>query len=368
MISANPWVNLNGIIYNLDQLKSGSFKSNLNPFELSTLNFCHAWLTGRHEFQLQTSGSTGPPKFITIKRKQMEASAGLTIKALKLKPDYTALVCLDTKYIAGQMMLVRCLTHGMNIVAVDPSSNPFDKIHSSMSIDFAAFVPYQIQTILNSSNYDRLDEMKCAIIGGAPLDLISKKELQALAGRFYTTYGMTETISHVALQQLNGEQAQEYFEVLDGIEISKDERGCLIIQASYLNPEKIITNDLVEIIDEKKFKWLGRWDNVINSGGVKVIPEKVELAVQEIFDSLKLPNHFFVTGLPDEKLNQRVFLIVEGSSFPNDIQLKIKKDIEKKIGRYERPKELKFISNFIRTENGKVKRSDTLNLVPIRPQ
>jgi O-succinylbenzoic acid--CoA ligase len=367
-MSTKPWINLNGIIYNLDQVTSGSFKNDLSLFEQSTLTFCHDWLTGKQEFQLQTSGSTGAPKIITITRKQMEASADLTIKALKLKPDYTALVCLDTKYIAGQMMLVRCLAHGMNMVVVDPSSNPFDKIHSSLSIDFGAFVPYQLQSILNSSSSERLSKLKCAIIGGAPVDHITKKELQSLMCTFYATYGMTETISHVALQQLNGEQAQEYFEVLDGIKIGIDERGCLVIQASYLNPEKIITNDLVEIIDEKKFRWLGRWDNVINSGGVKIVPEKIELAVQEIFDSLKLPNQFFAAGLPDEKLNQKVALIVEGSSFPGNIQWKIEKELEEKIDRFERPKELKFISNFIRTENGKVKRSETLNLIPIRPQ
>jgi O-succinylbenzoic acid--CoA ligase len=179
---------------------------------------------------------------------------------------------------------------------------------------------------------------------------------------------MTETISHIALQQLNGEQAQDYFEVLDNIEISKDERGCLAIQSAYLGKDKIITNDLVEVIDGTKFKWLGRRDNVINSGGIKVVPENVELVVQEIFDSLKLTNRFFVYGLPDEKLSQKIVLIVEGASFPNDIQRKVEKEIVEKIGRYERPKELKFISNFRQTENGKVRRADTLNLVPIRPQ
>ena len=368
MMSTKPWVNLNGIIYNLDQLKSGSFKNNLNPFEQSTLTFCHDWLAGKQKFQLQTSGSTGSPKIITLTRSQMEASARLTINALQLKSNYTALVCLDTKYIAGQMMLVRCLTHGMNTIAVDPSSNPFDKISSSLSIDFAAFVPYQVQTILNSSNIKRLAKLKCVIVGGAPLALITKNKLHSMTCKFYATYGMTETISHVALQQMNGEQPKDYFEVLDEIEISKDERGCLVIQVNYLNPKKIITNDLVEIIDEKKFRWLGRWDNIINSGGVKIMPEKVELAVQEIFDSLKLTNRFFIYGLQDEKLNQKVVLIVEGSSFPCDIQLKVEKEIEEKIERYERPKELKFIGNFIQTENGKVIRVDTLNLIPIRPQ
>ena len=363
-----PWLNLNGIIYSFEQLKSGSFKSNLNLFEQITLNFCCDWLNQKQEFSLQTSGSTGSPKIITIARKQMEVSASLTIKALKLKPDYTALVCLDTKYIAGQMMLVRCLTYGMNIVAVDPSSNPFDKIYSSLSIDFAAFVPYQLRIILGSSSRPRFDKLKCAIIGGAPLDLITKKELQFFRCSFYATYGMTETISHVALQRLNGEQAQDYFEVLDNIKISKDERGCLTIHSAYLGKEKIITNDLVEVMDDTKFKWLGRWDNVINSGGVKVVPEKIELIVQEIFNSLQLSNQFFVAGLPDEKLTQKVTLIVEGNPFDEETKVKIIQGFEDKINTYERPKELIFIKRFINTENEKVRRADTLNLVPIRPQ
>jgi len=368
MMSKEPWVSLNGRKYNLDQLKSGSFKNDLNPFEQSTLRFCHDWVNGKQNFQLQTSGSTGAPKILTITREQMEASAALTIRALKLKSDYAALVCLDTKYIGGQMMLVRCLTLGMNSIAVDPSSNPFDKIPPSISIDFAAFVPYQLQTILNSSNSARLDELKCAIIGGAPLELFTKNKLRSLQCRFYATYGMTETISHIALQQLNGEHPQDYFEMLEDIEISKDDRGCLTIHANYLSPQKIITNDLVEIIDQKKFRWVGRWDNVINSGGIKVVPEKVELEVQQIFDDLRLRNRFFIFGLPDERLHQKVTLLVEGSPFPKDVQVKIEMKLEEKLDRYQTPKELKFISSFLETENGKVKRLETANLIPIRAQ
>jgi o-succinylbenzoate---CoA ligase len=368
MTSAIHWVNLNGIIYTSDQLKSGSFKSGNNPFEESTLRFCQDWLTGKQEFHLQTSGSTGSPKIITASRKQMEASARLTIEALQLKSHDTSLVCLDTKYIAGQMMLVRSLTHRMNIMAVDPSSNPLESIPFSQPVDFAAFVPYQLETILNSTHSIRLAKLKHVIIGGAPLDQKTRKALDSMACTFYATYGMTETLSHIALQQLNGEQAQDYFEVLDKIAISKDRRGCLTIHANYLGPKKIITNDLVELIDLKKFRWLGRWDNIINSGGIKVVPEKVELAVQKIFEDLNLLNRFFVFGFPDERLHQKVVLLIEGSAFPNEIQGKIEMMLEEKLDLYHRPKELRFTPNFKETENGKIKRSETANLIPIRAQ
>ncbi len=368
MTSAINWVNLNGVIYTFDQLKSVSFKSGNNPFEESTLRFCQDWLTGKLEFKLQTSGSTGSPKIMTVSREQMEASARLTIEALQLKSNDTSLVCLDTKYIAGQMMLVRSLTHRMNIVAVDPSSNPFERIPLSQPLDFAAFVPYQLETILNSTHSIRLGKLKHSIIGGAPLDLKTRKALHSMACKFYATYGMTETLSHIALQQLNGEQSQDYFEVLDKIAISKDGRGCLTIHANYLGPEKIITNDLVELIGPKKFRWLGRWDNIINSGGIKVVPEKVELAVHKIFEDLNLMNRFFVFGLPDEQLHQKVVLFVEGSALPSETQRKIEMMLDEKLDRYHRPKELRFTPSFKETENGKVKRSETANLIPIRAQ
>ncbi len=368
MTSAIHWVNLNGVIYTFDQLKSGSFKSGNNPFEESTLGFCQDWLTGKQEFKLQTSGSTGSRKIITVSRQQMEASARLTIEALQLKSNDTSLVCLDTKYIAGQMMLVRSLTHRMNIVVVDPSSNPFESIPLSLSVDFAAFVPYQLETILNSTHSIRLGNLKHSIIGGAPLDLKTREALHSMACKFYATYGMTETLSHIALQQLNGEQSQDYFEALDKITIGKDARGCLTIHANYLGPEKIITNDLVELISPKKFRWLGRWDNIINSGGIKVVPEKVELEVQKIFEDLNLKNRFFVFGFPDDRLHQKVVLLIEGSAFANETQAKIEMKLEEKLDHYHRPKELRFIPNFKETENGKVKRSETANLIPIRAQ
>src|SRR6478736_3435407 len=136
-MSQSPWIKVNEKRYSVDELRKPIVEDNLSGFEKSTLNFCRAWLTGQQEFTLQTSGSTGTPKPIALRRTQMEASARQTIEALKLKLGETALVCLETKYIAGQMMLVRSLTAGMNIIAVEPSSHPFDKIENQ-AVDFVA--------------------------------------------------------------------------------------------------------------------------------------------------------------------------------------------------------------------------------------
>src|SRR5882762_9260163 len=162
------WLQLNGRIYSYDQLKSGDRKGHLTEFEESTLAFCCEWIQGKDHFTLFTSGSTGAPKQITLRREQMEASARLTSAALGLQSGYHALLCLDTRYIAGQMMLVRSFVSGMNIVAVKPSANPFDSIKPDLRIDFAAIVPYQLHAILDSATgKNRLNNLKAVLIGGA---------------------------------------------------------------------------------------------------------------------------------------------------------------------------------------------------------
>ncbi|MEQ8425252.1 MAG: AMP-binding protein, partial [Cyclobacteriaceae bacterium] len=159
---------VNGVAYSHDQVVAGAFVANSN-FERSTLSFCQAWFTDKNTFSLMTSGSTGPPKEVTFTRDQMIASAKMTGDALNLKSESTSLVCLDTKYIAGQMMLVRSFVIGMNIIAVEPGANPLNTFSKNQSIDLAAFVPYQVQAILNSAP-EKLDNVKTAIIGGAPMD------------------------------------------------------------------------------------------------------------------------------------------------------------------------------------------------------
>jgi O-succinylbenzoic acid--CoA ligase len=253
---------------------------------------------------LSTSGSTGVPKKISFRRDQMISSARMTEKALNLKPNDSALVCLDTQYVAGQMMLIRSFVTGMNIIGTTPSANPLLEVSKNEKINFAAFVPYQLQAILNSSP-DRLNQINVAIIGGAPIDSTLKQELSNGKCKLYATYGMTETISHIALMKLNGENPSPYYSVLPEITIRQDKRNCLVIKADFLD-EEIITNDIVELIDNDQFNWIGRWDNVINTGGIKVVPEKIEKAIALAFGQSKLTNRFFVTGINDQQLGQRI--------------------------------------------------------------
>ena len=335
-----------------------------NTFEQNVFAFIQDWFSDTQTFSLQTSGSTGDPKTIRVTRDQMITSASLTERALNLLSGYTALLCLDPKFIAGKMMLVRSFVTGMRIIAVNPSVRILDQIPVA-SIDFAAMVPYQIQEILESPMADKLNNIKAILVGGAPLNEKVQKELTSIASRVYVTYGMTETISHVALRLVSGKNADDHFKVLPGITIRLDDRDCLVIRAPHI-PEEVITNDIAEIVGLYGFRWLGRWDNVINTGGIKVIPEQIEKVIDSIFKELGINNEFFVAGLPDPKLNQRVSLIVAKilTPYQKDQVLQL---CRQKIQLYAAPKELICLEKFYLTENGKVNRQKTVENITKRP-
>lgn len=354
-----PWLIVNGTSYSLSDIRQGKFSESSNPIENSSLSFCKDWLNGKQEFLLSTSGSTGPPKVIAVTREKLKASAQLTASYLGLKKEFTALVCLDTRYIAGVMMLVRSMETGMKMYIVEPAANPFEKIPNTVTIDFVALVPYQLESILQSDQKDRFDSLQIALIGGAPLSAKTRNALYKYPCSFYATYGMTETLSHIALQKLNGIDAQNFFQVLPGVMVSKDDRGCLVIQAPHLSTAPMITNDLIELVEPDKFRWLGRIDSVINSGGIKVIPERIESIIEPIMTSLHLPNRFFVAGVSDPLLGEVVTLIVEGDLTSNqeqDLRLRLKDG----LGRYEIPKTIRYATQFIQTDTGKIDKLKTL--------
>jgi o-succinylbenzoate---CoA ligase len=330
-------------------------------FEERTIDFCQRWLSGQQQFEIQTSGSTGTPKKIFISRQSMIASANATIQALGLQANQTSLVCLDTSYIAGIMMLVRSLEIGMNIIAMEPCANPFEGIEQEGKIDFTALVPYQVKAILQSPQKIFLNQLASVLIGGAPLDHSTKLALQSCQSLFFETYGMTETISHIALKQLNGAGRSNFFTTLPGVSIRQDERGCLCIVTSYLGHE-IVTNDIVEMVDVNKFIWLGRWDNVINTGGLKVFPETIESKIEGIFVQLNITNWFFITGLPDERWGQAVSLIVEGklSEYQEE---ELKQSLKSKLYKFEVPRSIICVPSLIRTDSGKINRMKTLALL-----
>jgi O-succinylbenzoic acid--CoA ligase len=332
-------------------------------FEETTFSFIQDWLTGNGRFTLFTSGSTGTPKEIVLTRNQLEQSAKRTLHALNLKPKQAALVCLDTKYIAGKMMLVRALEGNLKIIATEPTSNPLKNLSSDSQIDFTALVPLQVQEILKDRTFvERLNTIDKIIIGGAPINRALENRIQNLKCEAFATYGMTETVSHIALRQLNGKSKSPYFKVLDGISVSQDERDCLVIEMSEFS-DKIITNDIVELIDHNHFQWKGRWDNVINSGGYKISPEKVESEIEKILEQRSIVRSFFISSVQDNRLGQKLVLVIEGATLTLEEKNQLLTQLKSTLHPFEVPKEVLCVDQFSLTETGKINRNATLKLL-----
>ncbi len=352
-------ISINGKQVSLQSIKNHKAVPS-SDFEQHTFTFISSWLGGSESFVQATSGSTGNPKPITITRKQMIASAQMTIDALALKQGYRSLLCLSPEYIAGKMMIVRSFVGGMEIIAVTPSGNPLRSLPQNQRIDFAAMVPYQIHEIVRSDTANDLERIENIIIGGSTMDSETLSKLERYRCNIYSTYGMTETISHIALKRLTGGEASEYYTTLPGITISQDDRGCLVVQWSELG-KKIITNDIVEIVNPDSFKWIGRWDNVINSGGFKVVPEKVEQQIEKIFAELHISGQFFVGSLPDDRLGSKVVLFIQEKLIPKMLST-LQEKIAEHIPSIERPKSIVTGVRLVLTENGKINRKSTQNL------
>jgi o-succinylbenzoate---CoA ligase len=354
-------IRINESTFKLDSFLNSNTAFFSTDFERVVHDSIYQWVNFDTKFSFNTSGSTGTPKSIAFERKQLQASAQATIHAFALEPHQTSLICLNPSFIAGQMMIIRSLENSMNMVAIEPCNDPLQQISIDEKIDFAAFVPYQLQTILESTlSIDKLNRIKSVIIGGAPLDEKTILKLQSLDCQVYATYGMTETITHVALKKLNGSDRQGHFRALKGVSLSLDSRSCLVIEAPYL-AEKIVTNDIVELIDKESFQWLGRYDNIINSGGVKVIPEKVEATILSVFKNLSIHNRFFLIGMEDTMLGTKAVLVMEGTS--QFTKVEIINALKESLSKYEVPKAIFFVPNFIETQTQKINRTDTLKLV-----
>jgi o-succinylbenzoate---CoA ligase len=348
---------LNGRDVSIASIRSQTFKP-LTTFERSTIEFIDQWLEGTESFTQKTSGSTGAPKEIEIKREHMIRSALATAEALELNEGARAFICLDTRYIAGKMMIVRSFVTGMRMIFHEPTTNPFKEKEKWGEVDFIALVPLQVEEILASNNRNIFNHLNTVIIGGAPLREEARSALNGFSARIYLTYGMTETTSHVALQRINS--TEQAFHTLPGIGIEADERGCLILSVPWL-PEKIATNDSVQIISSRSFKWIGRVDNVINSGGIKVHPEKIEFQIEKILASLNVNRRVFIAGLPDKLLGEKVVLFVEGAQ-DDALGARLNLALKTILQRFEMPKSIEFIEKFSYTATGKVDRKQTLQV------
>ncbi len=310
--------------------------------------FILEWLDAKDYISVKTSGSTGIPKNITLKKIRVCNSATATVEFFGLNAGTKALLCLSAEYIAGKMMLVRAMIAGWDIYLAPPGKNPLAAIHSNF--DFTAMVPYQVHHSLPD-----LHKVKKLIVGGGAVSRALEVKLQKEKTRAFATYGMTETISHVAIRCLNGANRSSVFQALPGIEFSQDKNSCLQINAPRVLETPIATNDVVDLISPISFTIRGRIDNVINSGGVKIHPEGIEERLAEY-----IKESFFISSETDEFLGERVVLILESKEKK---MLEDYKDILQVLQPYEKPKKLLTSPQFIYTETGKIRRKDTLRSI-----
>ena len=315
-------------------------------------SFLADWWSDSQAMPLQTSGSTGAPKSICAAKSAMVASACATCRAFDLKPGNSALLCLPLRYIAGKMMVVRALVGGLRLITTEPGSTPLSQVHET--IDFAPLVPLQAATTLDlPDGAEQLARVRTILLGGGFVDPALEARLQQLPCRVFTSYGMTETLSHIALRAANGPERSERYTPLPGVHVSLSPAGTLQISAPYLGIDSLTTNDLAEIAPDASFCILGRVDAVINSGGVKIQAEQIE---QELRRRTGL--ELVAVPLPHPRLGQCVALLWEG---PAEAEASLQTACAA-LPRYHRPLQLKR-GILPRTETGKISRAGAIRLL-----
>lgn len=344
----------NGLHFSHNELKEVAYsliKEGV-AYEKVTGDFLLDWLNKEDHLYVATSGSTGQPKQIKLMKQAMVNSAIATGNFFGLEPGDKALHCLPSRFIAGKMMFVRALVLGLEIDFVEPSAHPiFDY---EKKYDFCALIPLQLKHTINYTQ-----NIKTIIIGGSKVTKPLLQKIKSCESKFYETYGMTETVTHVAISAIESKthKAENSFNALENVSFAQDDRGCLVIHAPKLVDHDLVTNDIVKLTSETSFKYVGRYDNVVNSGGIKLFPEQIEDKLQPVID-----NRFIVASEDDATLGEKLILIVEN---PRDSAESIANRIKhiKDLTKYEVPKKIYIVDKFSETVNGKIQRNKTIETV-----
>ena len=329
-------------------------------------DFLSEWNNDSDRVLVHTSGSTGKPKPMMVEKKRMLNSARITCDFLGLKPGDSALLCMSLDYIAGKMVVVRSIERHLHLISVSPSGHPLKDVNEE--ITFAAMVPMQVYNTLQvPEERERLSRIRHLIIGGGAIDAALEKELKSFPGNIaiWSTYGMTETLSHIALRRINGDEPSEWYQPFDSVHISQTEEGCLVIDAPQVCAETLVTNDIVEIepyiynkVEKLRFRIKGRKDNVICSGGIKIQIEEVETLLKP-----HLEKPFMLAKKKDGKFGEIAVLLTEDEDIKKveaTVRRLLSDESEKssdhKKYKYWIPKEFRYVEHLPLTETGKPKR------------
>lgn len=331
---------------------------------MSLHDFMDEWKSDSPYMKVKTSGSTGRPKEMLVEKRRMKASARITCDFLGLTSRDTALLCMPLDFIAGKMMAVRSMERGMRLISVEPSSHPLRDLDEVPS--FAAMVPMQVCcSLAEPVERVRLMEIKNLIIGGGAVDKDLADELRMFPNAVWSTYGMTETLSHIALRRLSGDKASDFYTPFNGVELSAAGDGCLVISAPAVCKDTLKTNDIVEFAsDGRRFRILGRKDNVVDSGGVKIHIEDVEAGL-----SGRIDVDFAVSKLPDRLFGEIVVLAVAkpelcaGAADKAELPVGSFAAAFGNLPKYWRPKRVFAVRQIPHTQTGKIARAEMAKLL-----
>jgi len=345
---------INGRRIYYDQLQDGKLEiGEFTDFERSTLNFITEWLTGEKEFSIKTSGTSGNPKTLSFSRKQLISSAQRTLDTFGLRSNDKILVCLNSSYVAGKMMLVRGMVGNLQMDIIDPTSNPLEKYNLG-SVDFIALVPNQLKKILDSSS-SKLVQIKTILVGGAHIHPELQEKCQSLPSRVFHSYATTETLTHQALRSLNGSDTSEIYSAIQQVSFSTDDRSCLVINDKLLDIENLVTNDVVELMSSTSFRWKGRYDNVINSGGIKIQVEETEQLIAQLLEKQEIFEPFCIVAKEDEVLSQKMVLIIQENK-SDLVGIDLLNMLRAELPKYHDPKDIIFVPQIFYTKSGKLDR------------
>ena len=327
-------------------------------FKLELISFVQTWFDPSSELTVKTSGSTGTPKLMSVSKERMMQSARLTLEFLQLKPNDAALLCMPLDYIAGKMMVVRALVGGLDLYPVAPSGHPLQ--HCDQHFAFAAMIPLQVfNSLQDESESQRLRAIEQLIIGGGALDSALERALADFPHQVWSTYGMTETLSHIALRRVNGPEASLFYQPFAHVHLSLSCEHTLVIDAPLVAEQQLVTNDIVVFNEHGQFRIKGRKDNVINSGGIKLQIEELEAKIKALAPSWD----FQLSAQAHPKFGQIVVLLITHASIPvSDSAASYLEQVLQDLPRFERPKRYVVLAALPRTGTNKPDRARALVL------
>ncbi len=299
--------------------------------------------------EVNTSGTTGTPKMIMIPREDLIASARLTGETFELKEGDRILHCLPSEYIAGKMMLVRAMVLGLDMHIIDPRGSVLQNLGVTDRFRFTAMIPLQLHRAIQEDRKRVEEQFEMVLLGGGPVSMALIEDLRELKVQVFQGYGSTETVTHVAMRRLNGRMRSDRYHAIGGVTFERDDRGCLVVHTPHLSVRSHYTNDLVDLIDDRTFRWRGRYDNVILSGGKKIFPEQLE---EKTGGLLPYP-HFFMP-IPDDKLGQAVALVIETQQHAPEAVQEVIDILMKVLHPHEMPRRISATRRIARTQTGKI--------------